>query len=165
MNCNPSICFLIISIFVKWKYNFKLQTCCHFFQNHFWITIKLSEISFKEVDVLIIYCTYMTWHDTTWHEMTSHDMTCYVLAFEFSYEKRTNKHEDTKSDMIFWHLMTLRNLRQSTISIHYVQSWTKIVGTRVHNYALFRYSIPLPHPPLNVALLWTQWANCLPYVV
>ena len=47
-----------------------------------------------------------------------------------------------------------------------IQSWTKIVGTLVHNSVVFRYSISiLPSPPFNVVLLWTRRANFIAYHV
>ena len=47
-----------------------------------------------------------------------------------------------------------------------LQSWTKIVGTLVHNSDFFRYSISiLNSPPFNVVLLWTRRANCIAYHV
>ena len=42
---------------------------------------------------------------------------------------------------------------------HQIQSWTKIVGTLVHNWAVVKCSIPNPPPPFNVVLVWTQQAN------
>ena len=50
--------------------------------------------------------------------------------------------------------------------LYLIQSWTKIVGTLVHNSVFFRYSISiLPSPPFNVALLWTRRANFIAYHV
>ena len=47
-----------------------------------------------------------------------------------------------------------------------IQSWTKIVGTLVHNSVVFRYSISiLPSPPFNVVLLWTRRANFIAHHV
>ena len=50
-----------------------------------------------------------------------------------------------------------------------LQSWTKRVGTLVHNsffFFFFRYSISiLPSPPFNVVLLWTRRANFIAYHV
>ena len=50
--------------------------------------------------------------------------------------------------------------------LYLIQSWTKIVGTLVHNSVFFRYSSSiLPSPPFNVVLLWTRRANFIAYHV
>ena len=50
--------------------------------------------------------------------------------------------------------------------LYLIQSWTKIVGTLVHNSVFWRYSSSiLPSPPFNVVLLWTRRANFIAYHV